>query len=204
MRELHALAQGQFFHGQVKRGHRARRAVGELARIGLGVGHVLLHGLDRRIGRHHQAERVAGQVDDVRQVLHRVPVDLGGVRQAVDRHGHLGQRVAVRRGGLHQLGRQHAAGTRLVLDDHRLTEDLRGVIGQHAERDIGGTARRVADDQADRPAGEFVRLRVGRQGCETDRGRGSEHARTGDEMAALHKSMSPSSAAVLQYCDFRS
>ncbi|SPK72371.1 protein of unknown function [Cupriavidus taiwanensis] len=194
VRELHALLHRQLFHGQVQRGHRARRAVGQLAGVGLGVGDVVLHGLDRRIRRHHQAERIAGQVDDVAQVLDRVPVDLGGVRQAVDRHGHLRQRVAVGRGALHQLRRQHAAGTRLVLDDHGLAQDFRGVVGQHAERDIRGAAGGVADHQPDRALRELVGLGLGRHGGKTEGRGGGGEARAGEELAALHMTMSPSTA----------
>ncbi|MCY1238800.1 hypothetical protein D9M72_515570 [compost metagenome] len=197
MRELHALLQRQLFHGQVQRSHAARRAIGQPARIGLGVGDVLLHGLDRRIGRHHQAERIAGEVDDVAQVLDRVPVDLGGVRQAVDRHGNLGQRVAVRRGGLHHLRGQHATGAGLVLDDHRLAQDLGRVLGQDAERDVGGAAGGVANHQADRALRELVGLCLclGRHGGQADGCGGGGEARAGDKLAALHLTRSPCAAS---------
>ena len=136
--------------GQVRAGQGAGRAVAELAGIGLGIGDEIVPVLDRAVGGHHDAERIARDVDDVADVLDRVPVDLGRVGQPEHTERNLRQRVAVRRGGLHLLGRQRAAGARLVLDDDRLAQRLRGVVRQRAHRDVGRPARRKSDDELDR------------------------------------------------------
>jgi hypothetical protein len=70
---------------------------------------------------------------------------VGGVRGVGgDEHG-----VAVGRRARRLLGGQHAAGARLVLDDHRLLGLLGDVLPEHARELVGGAAGGERHDEGD-------------------------------------------------------
>ena len=147
--ELDAHALRDVLHRQVRAGQHTRGAVAELARVGLGPGHEIGPGLDGRLGGHHHPEGIAGDAQDVGDVLDRVPADLGGVGQAEHAQRDLRQGVAVRLGLLQGLRRQRAAGAGAVLDHHGLPEQLGRVFRQSAHGQVGGAARREGDHQLD-------------------------------------------------------
>jgi hypothetical protein len=141
----------------------------ELARIVLAIGDEIGDRLDRRIGTHRDAERVAGQARDVREVLQRVELHLLHVRQPLHADGGLRQRVAV---GLRRnefVRPQHAARARLVVDDHLPAEALARALGERAHHRVGGAAGGPRTDQADRLG------RIGLAACDT--GKHDRHGR---------------------------
>src|SRR6185436_6125293 len=94
--------------------------------------------LELRIGLHHDAEGVAGEADDVGEVVDRVPVDLLHVRHAEGGNGELRDRVAVGPGGLgHGRRAVHAAAAGPVLDHQRLAEGALGDLAELAEIEVG-------------------------------------------------------------------
>jgi len=84
----------------------------------------------------------------VRHVLveHRPDAMRGGARH------HHEVRIAARLGD--DVGAQHAARARLVLDDDRLSQPRAEPFRQGARQDVGGTGRREVDDPADRLGGQ--------------------------------------------------
>ena len=170
---------GDQLGGEVRAGQRAGGPVGEPARVGLGPADEIGPGLEGRIGGHDDAEGIARHVDDVGDVLDRVPVDLGRVGQAEHAQRNLRQRVAVGRRGLQLLRRQGAAGTGLVLDDDGLPQDLSRRCRPGAHGDVGRAAGREGNDELDRPGGERLRKRA-------ERRRGNGGGCKLDELAAAH------------------
>jgi len=151
------------FGGQVRTGQGAGGAVGQLAGVGLGVGDEVGPGLERAVAGHHDAEGVAGHVQDIADVLDRVPVDLGGVADAKHPQRGLRDGVAVRLRGLQLLHGQRAASARLVFHDHRLAQDLAGVLGELAHGDVRRAASREGDHQLDGLGREGLRMAGQRQ-----------------------------------------
>ena len=74
-----------------------------------------------------------------------------------------GERVAVRRRLRHHFVAEHRAGTRTVLDDHRLAEGLGEPLAEQATDEIRTAAGAERHDDAHRPArpGLGRRLRLG-------------------------------------------
>jgi hypothetical protein len=106
--------------------------------------------LDRRLAGHDDAEGIAGDPEDVGEVLDRVPGDAGGVGQAEDAQRDLRQGVAVGAGLLHGLRGQRATGPGPVLDDHLLAQQLARALGQRAHGQVGGAAGRKGNEQPHR------------------------------------------------------
>ena len=136
----------------VDRGAVAGRRHVELAGIGLGVGDQLGDRLDRkrRMDIHHVGKADdAGDRDDVAQ---KVETELV-VERGVDGIGrrHQQQRVAVRRGAHDRLGGDIGAAAGPAFHHDRLAEPLRQPLPGEPRGDVGGAARGIADDQADRP-----------------------------------------------------
>ena len=50
-----------------------------------------------------------------------------------------------------KLGADHGVAAGTVVDDHILLEHRRQVLAQRPRQDVGSTARRERNDQADRP-----------------------------------------------------
>ena len=131
---------------------RPGRAVGELAWIGLGVVDHLLEGLhaDGRMDG-ETADQVADPADG-REALGRI---VGCLAQ--DRlHGERGvgreqECVAVGRRPGDRLGADDAARPAPVLDDELLAECLGELVGPGPADEVAGPARRVGQDQLDRP-----------------------------------------------------
>ena len=167
----------QFARHVDRRSVAGRRHV-ELARIGLGVSDQFGDRLDRQRGVHHHDVGKANDAGDRLHLLHEIERQLV-VKRGVDRvrRRDQQQRVAVRRGAQHGLGRDIGAAARPVFDDEGLAELFRQPLPHQARREVRRAARRIADDEANRPRWIGLRARV--SGCERKR------SRTGCELQEL-------------------
>src|SRR4051812_36063163 len=82
LQHLYAGLQCELLHQEMRRGAGAGRGVRELTGIGARIVEKLAQALQRRIGTHGDAEGVAGDADDVGEVVERIPVDGALVREA--------------------------------------------------------------------------------------------------------------------------
>ena len=152
--ELDAGACFEHFHGEMMLAAVADRSVGERR---LGAARVLqeiqqvLH-RQRGVAREHHLGRdergygreILQRIDRQVRVQMRADDDLAVLPQE--------QRVSVGRGPCGEFAREVAVGARAILDHHRLPERLAEPGGDHAGNRIGGTARRIGHEQANRPA----------------------------------------------------
>ena len=176
--ELDAGTLRKLFHGQVRAGAVAGVAVGELLRVGLGVGHQVGNGLDGRIHRHHKAEGVAGEAGDPGEILQRVELHLLHVRDTEHAVRQLAQRVAVRLGVDQLIGAEGTARAGFVVHDDLHAQGLGGALRDRADHRVGAAARRPGADVADGLVGKG--LRKGEPG-QSDAGCGTGQ----DELAAV-------------------
>ncbi len=135
-----------------------RQAAGAGRRVA-GLGRIRLRPRGELVPRLGAAHRPCGDRElerraerDRREVLDRVVRD---VLVHVRHDGHRADRLhhehrAVRRRGLDRVGRDAADGAGTILDDHRLAERGRHLLGDDARDDVGGAARREADEDLDR------------------------------------------------------
>ncbi|MCY1226902.1 hypothetical protein D9M72_391520 [compost metagenome] len=150
------------FTGQMCRRTAARRREIGLARVGLGIGHQLLHGRHLQLRRHDQQQGVLGDQRDRLEALDRIEPQLG-IQVRVDRlaaHRAEKQRVAVRRRGGDGLRRDVACRAGPVVDDDRLPQQLGHALRQHACQLVGRSAGREPHHQ---PHG-LGRIGLGRRG----------------------------------------
>ena len=118
------------------------------------------------------------QVDDRRDVADEIETEIGEQRRIDRVRGHdLQQRVAIGRRLGDRVGRDVAAGTRLVLDDELLAQPLRQPLAHQARHDVGRPAGGKADDDARRLGRVGLRPRELRQGRHSGRARGQMHER---------------------------
>ena len=142
---------GEHFRRQVRGRTVALAGVGHLAGIGLGVGHqlpgrfgreVLARGDDvghqRQHGDGHELRRIVGQR------LVEVVVDRQRRRRSAE------QGVAVGLGAVGDLGADIAAGTWLVVDDHRLVPRGRQLVADDAAERVVRAAGREGHDHPHR------------------------------------------------------
>ena len=162
-------------------------AVGQAALArGLAGGDEVAHRLPRRVGWHHQhqrRERDAGHGGEVGGGEAGLAVGGGVDRQhAGEAHG---QGVAV--GWALQQGHhaEVAAGARAVLDHDVLLQFLGQARRHQARGDVGGAARRVGHDDAQRLGREGGGLREGRRSSEE---RGAQQGGAGHEAGQVHGS----------------
>ncbi len=150
----------------VRRRADADGRVVELARVRLGVRDQLLDAGDgnRRVDdedlRNHRGEAHRHEIalDVERQLLVELRVDRVRRQREQDR-------VAVGRRFRDDVGAEIAGGAAAVVDDDRLAELRRQRLDDDARNDVGAAARRIRDDELDRPGG--IVLRDGRSGqCE--------------------------------------
>ena len=140
------------FAGNVLRRSHATRSKVDFAWIGFGVGDEFGNGLGRegRVHLHHERQQI--DVGHRRNVVREVVVEFG-VKRRVDfvGGGRPQQGVAVGRRARDRLGRDSGAGAGPVLDHKRLAELLRHELTDEAAHNVGGPARRKADDDFDGP-----------------------------------------------------
>ena len=163
----HARCMLELLHHQVVQRANTRRAVVDLARIGLGVGDEFLQRVHRHRARHDQYVGSAAEHCDGREILDGVVAEIAfhgrirGVRCHVADH----QRVAVRlRAGGH-LRRDRAARAGLVLDHEGLAHRQAQLVGDDARDQVHAAARRLRRDDLHRP----IRIGVLRDGRRSDR-----------------------------------
>ncbi len=156
----------QFARHVDRRSVAGRRHV-ELAGIGLGVGDQFGNRLDRQRRMHHHDVGKANDARDRLHLLHEIEIELV-VERGVDRvrRRDQQQRVAVRRGAQHGLGRDIGAAARPVLDDEGLPELFRQPLPHQARREVRRAAGRITDHEANRPRWIGLRARVSR--CEPE------------------------------------
>ena len=75
----------------------------------------------------------------------------------------------------HEIGADRAVGARLVLDQHRLGQQVLEPVSEQAAHEIGRTAGREGDDHADRAGREVLGMAWGLNGNGYDR----DHKRGG-------------------------
>ena len=159
VRELDAGLARHQLHGDGIGGGGTDRGVGELAGVGLGELDDVLPLLEGAVGHDDGAQAVAAEQDDVGEVLDGIEARLLHVGHAVDRDRQLRDGVAVGLGVVrHRGGAQRGAAARLVVDDHRLSQVLRGALGDAPEQQVCRQSRSERDDQRDRLRRECARL----------------------------------------------
>jgi len=150
----------------------AAAAVIEFARVLAGRLEQLLGCLVRRVGRHEDAHGSERQARNRRQVLQRV------IRQLVVQ-GHVGghrpvggeqQRLAVRRGGGDQVGRDDGIAAGAVLDQHGLPQLFAQALRRVARHRVRAGSGRIRHDQAYR-AGRILRQGRARHQGQAQQGR---------------------------------
>ena len=144
----------------------------DLAGIGLGIGDELGDGLGRKRRIDHQDESIAVEAGDRGNVAR----DGDGallIERYVDgvRGGDKKERIAIGRRTRDRLQREIAAGTRPVVDDHRLAEPLRQRLTDEPRDDVGRAAGGNEDHQCHRPR------RISLRPCNTRHGRQRGSAR---------------------------
>jgi hypothetical protein len=157
-------AEKQFAHHVPDAGLSARSEA-PLARLLLQQGDEFLHILrgDRRM--HHEDVRDRGQVGDRNEIGQRLVGELrvrGGIDR-VRRDGRDAQRVSVRRRLRDEVGADAAAGPGAIVDDDRLPELLRELVGDEPRDDVGRATRRERNDEPDRLRRIVLRCRELRQ-----------------------------------------
>ena len=127
-----------------------------LAGIGAGFRHQRGPVAPARLAPHHQAGEIAGQRQDVGEVVHRIPgggARHEGVRQ--DAGMDLADRIAIRLGlAVQHLRGEGAARAGTVLHQDWLAQLPPRDLRQHAHLAVGGAARSPGHDQPDRPVGK--------------------------------------------------
>ncbi|MCY1376767.1 hypothetical protein D9M69_642840 [compost metagenome] len=127
----------------------AVRRIADLAGAGLHIGDEFVQVLrgQRRVADQH--EPAARQFGERLDVLERVVLGLERVRHLADQGvGRDDQGVPVVRRRQKVLHRDAAQGTGLVFDDHRLAQQRRQPLGDHACNHVGGATSRRSDEQA--------------------------------------------------------
>src|SRR5712691_9569297 len=123
----------------------------ELARIAARVLEELAHAVDRRLRGDHEHVRAAAHERDRSEVLLRVERQRP-VQRHVDRVGRRRdqEREAVGRRLGYEIGADVAAGSRAVLDDHRLPGSFVQAGRERAGGEIGDPTGRKGDNEPDR------------------------------------------------------
>ncbi len=155
----------QFTDDVLRRAVAGRRHV-DSARIGLGIGDELRDCLGRNRWMHHHHISYPRDAADRCDVSHEIEAEIC-VERGVDRirGANLQKRIAIG-GCLHdRLGGDSAGSARSVLDYELLAQPVRQPLSHQACRDVGGSASRKADDNADRPR------RIGLRPCYPRHGR---------------------------------
>ena len=168
---VHHLRAGhdlEHFAAEVRQRAGAAGAVVEAVRRGLRVGDQVLQRFHRqRRVDHDQLRRRADQRNRLEVAQRHVS---GFVEQRVDhdrRDAADHQRIAVGQRFGRDLGAEAAAGTGTVVDHHALVPRLDQLLADDAGDDVGGAARRVRRDHADRLGG--ISLARDGAGCQRKR-----------------------------------
>ena len=175
VRHMHQLDAGQL--PERRRQHMlartiTTRCVGQLARIGLGIGHQFFKAVAGQVFARHQrvavSHRQAHRLEIAQAVIRQVAVQPG-----VDRHiGNRAdqQRVAVRRGLGHRIGAHQRARTRTVFNHHGLADLFAQSFCHQAAHKVKAATRWLRHHHLDRLGRESLRAdaRVkARQGKQT-------------------------------------
>ena len=162
--QLDAGVAGEQRGGEMREARKARRAVVQLAGLGLGERHQLGDAFRRDAGIEHQHIGRGADHRDRLEVVDRVVGQLGAERRrhAMRARGDQADRVAVRRGLGDDIDAEIAAGAGAVLDDELLAELGREFLRHQAADDVGGGAGRERHHDAHRL------VRIARPRCAND------------------------------------
>jgi hypothetical protein len=166
VQDLHFGALAEELADQVVRRSHAGRGVGELVRIGLGVGDEIARALDRHLRIHHHHVGHDRHHADRREILVEVVGELrvSRLRDRVMDRSHE-KRVAVGRRLRGFRRAERAARAAAVLDHDLLAPFFRQLRADHARQQIGRSARRERHDPADRLGGILLRMGSKRHQC---------------------------------------
>ena len=138
----------------------------------------LAHATVRRSGMQQQHVRRRRDEGDRREISARV-VSRGSGEQGIDHHDARAaqqDRVAVGLRPCDGLGADRAAGTRAIIDDDRLSQQLSHFLSDEAGREIGDAARRERHHHAQRANRErMLRGMRGAENCEQGQSEPSVH-----------------------------
>jgi hypothetical protein len=128
---LHVRRLGELLGRQMQRVAGAGRAVVDLARVRLRIGHELLQVGGRELRRHHHHERRFDEVGHAREVLGGVERQLGVQRaqRAVRELADQVERVAIGLGLGHVVGADDGVAAGLVLHHHAVVHALANLLG---------------------------------------------------------------------------
>src|SRR5215472_721921 len=161
VRESCARHRHEQLGGQMRRSAHAGRGVVQLARIRLQIRDRVLHRARREVGPHHQR---VGKPRHHGHRLERGRIEINLLEQRLVGGEDVGrgrqERVAVRLGAKHRVGRDIARGARLVLDDERLPQPPRHLVRHDAGHRIDAPAGGNGHHDPDRPARIRLRLRA--------------------------------------------
>ena len=151
--------------GEVRRAAVARGRVAQLAGPRTGERDQVLHRIEAGLGTGHDDHRQHRGVAHRRKVLERVVADLAFHEDRVHEERERGekQRIAIRRGPRHRLGRDDGVGAGPILDDEGLAERAGHVLRDDARDHVGRPARRETDQDPHRPRGIALRGRGARE-----------------------------------------
>src|SRR5437870_4784891 len=143
---------------QVRDAARAGRRVRQLVRLAPRQLDQLLQVVRRHRGMHRDHERPLRELDDRRDVVHRVERQLVQARVHRVAARHQQQGVTVGRRLDRKLGAQIAASAGLVLDDHLVAEPLGELLRDQPRDEIGAAAGSERRDDAHRLGGILLAL----------------------------------------------
>ena len=141
MNPFEAVLTGDFFHGHMLQHPHPRSGIINLAGIGFRVSDEFLHGFPGSVLPHDNAVRISRQIQDIGEILQRIPGGFHNVRQAQDAHRNLRQGIAIWFGRGRHGGRSHgAASPGFVFDDDRFSQMLACSFRQNPKNDIRASA----------------------------------------------------------------
>jgi hypothetical protein len=136
------------------------------------------HALQRRVGVDDEELGRLAQIADRLEARERIEVELAHVRIDENRRRTEKQRVAVRRGPGDDVGADHGARARPVLDHEGRALGAVDLLGHEARDDVGRSSGRIGIDELD---GARLRQRALRRHRERDGRREAYERRTGGD-----------------------
>jgi hypothetical protein len=164
--DVDAGARLEHFADQMRQHADAARGKIHLARIGLGIGDQLLHGVRRHCRIDHEDVGAFADQRDRIKTLERIVAGIGMQQRRDDEPAGAGvkQRIAVGRGFGGVLRADRIAGTGAVFDHHPFAERILQIIRSDPRNDIDRPARRRRHDDFHRAVWIIVGKR--RAGCQ--------------------------------------
>jgi hypothetical protein len=181
--DIHARRVIQHFHREMRRRAGARRSIVELARLRFRERDEFLQVRGLHAGIEHEQVRRRSDERDRREILDRIVPELRvcGRRDHVRAGSAHREGVPVGRRARRDFGADGAARAAAIVDDHLLAERFGHALADEPRDDVGRSARRKRDDEADR----FRRIRLLRR-MRGVRGNAERQRRGGDANCDAH------------------